>query len=204
MKQFSEWLFQVRVPNGKDAHHALVHWLRRNELSALFTEHHKAITYVVFKDEQGYSLIAKSCEPIEHPDVVHTQFNVNFSHPVKVAIQLSIKKRIRPPNLLYERQTSIRLNTTVRLMTDIEKNERVQRIIDELGFNPEKSHFEIFEGIDVPILHKRQHLFIVEPTMNVIIEGEVLNEGKFIEAWSFGVGNKRVYGLGCVRILHDE
>ena len=150
MKQFNEWLFQVRVPDGKDAHYALVHWLRRNNLGKLFTEQHKAVTYVVFKDEQGFNLVAKSCEPILIPNVAHNQFEVDFTQPVKVAVQLSIKKRIRPPNLLHESQSSLRQK------------------------------------------------------MNVMIEGKVTDVEKFSQAWAYGVGNKRVYGLGCVRILQDE
>ena len=82
MKQFNEWLFQIRVPDGKDAHYALVHWLRCNDLGKLFTEQHKAVTYVVFKDEQGFNLVAKSCEPILLPNVAHNQFEVDFTQPV--------------------------------------------------------------------------------------------------------------------------
>lgn len=204
MKRFDEWLFQVPVPNSKDAHHALVQWLRRNELDELFTEQHKAVTYVVFKDEQGFNLIAKSCEPISHPDVFHNQFDIDFTQSIRIAVQLSIKKRIRPPNLLHESQSSLRKTTTVRVMTQTEKKERVEDIIAEMGFDLAHSQYELLDGIDIPILHKRQKLFILEPTMNVIVEGKVSDVGKFIQAWSYGVGNKRVYGLGCVRILHDE
>lgn len=204
MKRFDEWLFQVPVPNSKDAHYALVQWLRRNELGELFTEQHKAVTYVVFKDERGFNLIAKSCEPISHPDVVHNQFDIDFAQPIKIAVQLSIKKRIRPPNLLHENQSSLRQKTTVRVMTQTEKKERIDGIIAEMGFDLAHSHYELLDGIDIPILHKRQKLFILEPTMNVIVEGKVADVEKFIQAWSYGVGNKRVYGLGCVRILHDE
>lgn len=204
MKQFNEWLFQIRVPDGKDAHYALVHWLRCNDLGKLFTEQHKAVTYVVFKDEQGFNLVAKSCEPILLPNVAHNQFEVDFTQPVKVAVQLSIKRRIRPPNLLHESQSSLRQKTSVRIMTDVEKDTRVHGIMAELGFDSDHAHFEIMDGIGIPILHKRQKLFIVEPTMNVMIEGKVTDVEKFSQAWAYGVGNKRVYGLGCVRILQDE
>ncbi len=204
MKQFNEWLFQVRVPEGQDAHYALVHWLRSNELGELFTQYYKAVTYVVFKDEQGFNLIAKSCEPILVPDVVHNRFEVDFNRPVRVAVQLSTKKRIRPPNLLHEVQTSQRQKTKVRTMSDAEKDVRVQSIIALLGFDPDHAQYQILDGIGIPILHKRQKLCIIEPTMNVIIEGRVADLERFNEAWSYGVGNKRVYGLGCVRILHDE
>lgn len=201
MVEFNEWLFQINVPDVEDAHHALVKWLRRNELGELFTEQHKSITYVVFKDEQNYSLVVKSCVPIRLPEVVHHQFDVDFSLKVKVVVQLSVKKRIRPPNLLHEEQSSLRHNTTIREMTASEKSKRVINIINELGFDAEQSDFEISEGISIPILHKRQKLLLMEPTMNVIIDGKVSDVEKFKKAWSHGVGNKRVYGLGCVRII---
>lgn len=201
MKQFNEWLFQINVPEGKDAHHALVHWLRRNNLSELFTESYKAITYVVYQHADGYSLIAKSCEPIELPHVEHNQFELDFDKPVKIAVQLSTKRKIRPPNLLHESQSSTRIKTTVRVMTDTEQRNRVQGIIADLGFDPDQVDFEIHNGISIPILHERQKLFIMEPTMNVVVHGKVADIEKFEKAWCYGVGNKRVYGLGCVRIM---
>ncbi|BBL22144.1 hypothetical protein [Acinetobacter radioresistens] len=204
MKQFDEWLFQINVPEGKDAHHALVQWLRRNNLGELFTESYKAITYVVYQNASGYSLIAKSCIAIDLPHVEHHYFELDLDQPVKVAVQLSTKRKVRPPNLLHESQSSTRTKTTIRLMTDTEKQERIQGIIDELGFDPDQVSFEIVEGIGIPVLHKRQKLFILEPTMNVVIQSKVADPEKFEKAWCYGVGNKRVYGLGCVRVLQDE
>ena len=40
--------------------------------------------------------------------------------------------------------------------------------------------------------------------MNVMIQSKVADPEKFEKAWCYGVGNKRVYGLGCVRVLQDE
>lgn len=203
MKQFHEWLFQINVPEGKDAHYALVQWLRRNNLGELFSESYKAITYVVYQNANGYSLIGKSCVPIILPNVEHHHFELDLEQPVKVAVQLSTKRKVRPPTLLHEVQSSTRTKTMIRLMTDAEKQDRIQGIIDDLGFDPDQVGFDILEGIGIPVLHKRQKLFIVEPTMNVVIHGQVTDVGKFEKAWCYGVGNKRVYGLGCVRVLQD-
>lgn len=202
--QLNEWLFEINIPKGKDAHYALVHWLRRNGLGDLFTEEYKAITYVVFQYMDGYSLVAKSSVPIQLPIVQHNAIELDLSKPIKMAVQLSTKKRVRPPNLLHENQTSLRHQTVIRGMTEAEMNERTQSLISELGLNEQGVKFSIHEGIDIPIHHKRQKLFYAEPTMNVVLEGVVADVEKFERAWSFGVGNKRVYGLGCVRILNDE
>lgn len=201
MMQFNEWLFEINIPKGKDAHYALVHWLKRNSLGDLFTEESKAITYVVYQYMDGYCIIAKSCVPIHLPIVEHNSFEVDLKSKIKLAVQLSTKKRVRPPNLLHESQSSSRHQTIIRGMTDVEKNERVQLIIQELGIDPNTAIFTTHEGIDIPVHHKRQNLFISEPTMNVVIEGNIVDALQFEKAWSYGVGNKRVYGLGCVRIL---
>lgn len=203
MKQLNEWLFEISVPKGKDAHYTLVHWLRRNGLSDLFSENYKAITYVVFQYGDDYGLIGKSSVPIKHPIVEHNEFAINLDKPIRVVVQLSTKKRIKTPNLKHEAQTSPRYKNSIRLMNQAEKKVRVHKVMDELGFDPSSTNFEIHEGIDVPIYHKRDNLFIVEPTMNVIFEGLIIHHEKFDSAWNFGVGNKRVYGLGCVRVLHD-
>lgn len=204
MKQFNEWLFEISVSHGKDAHYSLVHWLHSNGMSDLFTEDYKAITYVVFQYHGGYGLIAKSCVPICHPIVEHNEFQLDLMKPIKVVVQLSVKKRIRTPNLKYELPKNLSSKNTIRTMTDLEKKERIHTVMNELGFDSSSTTYEIHEGIDIPIHHKREKLFILEPTMNVIFEGHITQPEKFDNAWKYGVGNKKVYGLGCVRILHDE
>lgn len=199
--QLNEWLFEINVPKGMDAHYALVHWLRRNRLEELFTSDYKAITYVVFEYLDGYSLIAKSCVEIQLPLVEHNAISIDPKKPVKVAVQLSRKKRVKPPNLIHEKQSSVRHKTTVRLMTEVEQKARVLDVVSELGFDLSSVDYSIHDGIELPIHHKRQNMFINEQTMNVVIDGVITDSEKFEKAWRYGVGNKRVYGLGCVRIL---
>lgn len=196
-----EWLFELPVMEGRDAHNTLVSWLKTNGYIALFTENHKSITYVVFHGENGPFIVARSCMPIHNEIVQSNSFTIDFEKPIKVVVQLSVKKKVRLPKLIHEAPTSVRKKATIRKMTNEEKFAKVYEILDALGFAPEHTIIDIRSGLDITIQHKRDGLTITEPTMNVVIFGPVIDRDKFISGWRYGVGNKRVYGLGCVRVL---
>lgn len=202
MTELNSWLFEVGVPKGRDAHNALAHFLGGIGCSHLFKSDspNKAITYVVYRDPNGDTIIAKSCEPIEYDQVEHQRIEVDFNKPVKVAVQLSAKRKIRPPNLKYEEATVKRSKNQIRDMTNSERHQKAVQVIQELGIDPETAQFDLLNGIPLEIHHKRNNLKIMEPTMNLVVTGIVVDTGRFIDAYNYGVGSKRVYGLGCVRL----
>ena len=201
MQILDEWLFELLVEKGKDAHRTLVDWLRINGASDLFTEKQKSITYVVFHGESGHFLVARSCLPIKNEIVQSNSFAIDFDSPIKVVVQVSAKKKVRLPKLLHESPLSVRHKPTIRVMTQEEKLVKASNLIDALGFNAAHVTVEIMSGLDIYIHHKRNDLVLTEPTMNVVIHGLVIDKNLFINGWRYGVGSKRVYGLGCVRVL---
>ncbi|NNH78840.1 hypothetical protein HLH17_14540 [Acinetobacter sp. ANC 5380] len=204
MKEFNEWLFELKVPLNRDAHNTIASFLRNIGYSHLFksSEPQKAITYVVYRHAvDGDRIIAKSSEPIEHESVQPHSFHIDVEQPVKVVVQVSSKRKIRPPKILHEPTISKRTKTIIREMTEVEKFEKASQVLAELGFKPDQTVFDVLGGIPIEIHHKRDNLKIMEPTMNIVIHGVITDIDKFIVGYKTGIGNKRAYGLGCVRIF---
>ena len=201
MKELNEWLFELKVPENRDAHNTIASFLRNIGYSHLFKsfESSKSITYVVYRDLDGDRIVAKSSEPIEHESVQHHQFFIDFEQPIKAVVQVSSKRKIRLPKILHEQTKNPRTKAIIREMTEEERHSKATEIVTDLGFNLDHTVFDILGGIPLEIHHKRDDLKIMEPTMNIVIHGVIRDLDKFMIGYKTGIGNKRAYGLGCVR-----
>jgi carbamoylphosphate synthase small subunit len=201
--ELKSWIFKLDVPTDSetDAHRTLVNWLRKRELSHLFDADNKSIGYVIQHEGNKSVLIARSSKEILDPIVQESSTVVDISKEQTIAILVPSSKLVRPPKLKYEVSKSKRTKNYVRQRTQDELRAIGVDLAAECGLSESMNILDIIQARGIEIYHKQQQLRIEESAALLLMRGVIQDQDRFIHAWENGVGSKRVYGFGMVRVL---
>ncbi|WP_436660266.1 type I-E CRISPR-associated protein Cas6/Cse3/CasE [Acinetobacter sp. P1(2025)] len=194
------WYFTVKINRETDAHSSLVRWLRERNLGHLFSGQEKKICYFTTEYNGSIVVLARSSVEIQDPSVTYKQEVVDLDQPISFVIRLNATKLKRPPNLKYEQPTKSFQSGVLRsLVSDDELNSRVQDILDQAGLN--LIEYAVIDSSNMRVFHKSTKSFMDYCYMDVHVKSKIRNSEQFKTAWQDGVGAKRVYGFGAVRLL---